>query len=64
MNNNISVSHCPNCKKRMKTINSREHTMYGFSTIRRRRACVFCDFRISTVELPLDIGDSVFAEDK
>jgi len=48
----------------MKTINSREHTIYGFSTIRRRRACVFCDFRISTVELPLDIGDSVFAEDK
>ena len=64
MNNNISVSHCPDCKKRLKTINSRAHITYGFPTIRRRRACVFCDFRISTVELPSDIGDSIFAEDK
>tara|TARA_R100000935_G_scaffold32920_1_gene53438 strand:- start:312 stop:503 length:192 start_codon:yes stop_codon:yes gene_type:complete len=60
----LAVSHCPDCKKRLKTTNSREHTNYGFLTIRRRRTCGFCNFRISTVELPLELGNSIFEEDK
>lgn len=60
----LAVTHCPECRKKMKTMDSREHTAYGFQTVRRRRGCLYCSFRITTVELPLNIGNSVFEEDE
>ena len=61
----IAVSHCPNCNGHIKlqTKQSRAHDAYGFPTIKRRRSCPRCNFKISTIELPLEIGDQVFAED-
>jgi len=59
----LAASHCPNCKTKMATIDSRPHLHYGFPTIKRRRKCLTCDFRISTVELPASLADEIFQED-
>ena len=59
----LATSHCPNCKTKMTTVDSRPHLLYGFPTIRRRRKCLTCDFRISTVELPVSLTDEIFQED-
>jgi len=39
------------------------HSAYGFLTIKRRRACQNCDFRVTTIELPLEVGDNTFKEE-
>ena len=61
----LAVTHCPNCKGRVKlqSKDSRPHEAYGFSTMRRRRVCIKCDFRITTIELPITIGNEVFSEE-
>jgi transcriptional regulator NrdR family protein len=61
----IAVSHCPHCDGyiKLQTKQSRAHHVYGFPTVKRRRSCPRCDFKISTIELPLEIGNEVFAED-
>ncbi len=59
----LVVTHCPKCKVKMQAVDSREHTAYGFPTVRRRRACMKCSFRITTVELPIDLGNSIFEEE-
>jgi len=58
----ISVSHCPTCKTKLQARDSRMHSAYGFLTIKRRRACQNCDFRVTTIELPLEVGDDTFKE--
>ena len=58
----ISVSHCPDCRKKLKAKDSRMHTTYGFLTVKRRRTCLYCDFRVTTVELPLNIANDIFLE--
>jgi transcriptional regulator NrdR family protein len=59
----LAASHCTNCKTKMKAYDSKPHLHYGFSTIRRRRKCLTCDFRINTVELPESLADEIFQED-
>jgi len=61
----LSVSHCPNCKGhiKLKAADSRTHFAYGFPTIKRRRKCLTCDFRITTIELPIDVANEIFSED-
>lgn len=59
----IAVTHCPHCNIKLQTKQSRAHHVYGFPTMKRRRSCPKCDFKISTIELPLEIGNEVFAED-
>jgi len=59
----LAVTHCPNCKKKLQAKASRPHTVYGFPTVKRRRVCQSCDFRISTIELPIDVGNSIFNEE-
>jgi transcriptional regulator NrdR family protein len=62
----LAVTHCPVCEGRVKlqARESRLHTVYGFPTIKRRRVCLKCDFRITTIELPIEIGNEVFGEDE
>jgi len=60
----ITVTHCPKCNEKMQARDSRKHTAYGFPTIKRRRVCPFCDYRITTIELPIDVGNSIFEEDE
>ena len=62
----LAVTHCPNCKGRVKlqAKDSRPHEAYGFPTVKRRRVCKKCNFRITTIEIPISIGDEVFEEDE
>jgi len=60
----ISVSHCPTCKTKLQARDSRRHIAYGFITIKRRRVCKTCNFRVTTIELPLDVGNSIFKEEE
>tara|TARA_R110000765_G_scaffold337261_1_gene427589 strand:- start:112 stop:303 length:192 start_codon:yes stop_codon:yes gene_type:complete len=60
----ITASHCPKCNEKLKVINSRKHSDYGFLTVKRRRACFFCDFKISTIEISLEIGNQIFIEEE
>ena len=59
-----SVSHCPDCNHKLVTWDSRPHSKYGFQTIRRKRKCAKCKFRSVTVEVPEELGDSIFEEDE
>jgi transcriptional regulator NrdR family protein len=59
----MSIIICPDCKTRTGTEESRHHFKYGFATVRRVRRCKNCRYRVVTVELPEDIGNSVFLED-
>jgi|TARA_R110000772_G_scaffold163820_1_gene275250 transcriptional regulator NrdR family protein len=63
INMTLAVSHCPDCYKKLKAKDSRPHTAYGFPTVKRRRVCPSCDFRITTIEVPLDVGNSLFKEE-
>lgn len=56
----LSVSHCPHCIKKLDIIDSRPHFAYGFPTVRRRRVCKTCDFKITTIELPIELGNDIF----
>ena len=58
-----TVSHCPNCKTKMTAIDSRQNLTYGFQTIKRRRKCLTCDFRSSTIEVPIDLAKDIFTEE-
>jgi len=58
-----TVSHCPKCNKKMMAIDSRQNMQYGFQTIKRRRKCLTCDFRVSTVEVPIDLANDIFNEE-
>ena len=60
----LAVTHCPECRKKLKALDSRPHTAYGFPTAKRRRVCLICNFRITTIEIPISIGDEVFEEDE
>ena len=62
----LAVTHCPNCKGRVKlqAKDSRPHEAYGFPTAKRRRVCLICNFRITTIEIPISIGNEVFGEDE
>ena len=59
----LSVSHCPNCDKKLKAADSRPHFGYGFPTIKRRRTCLYCPFKVTTIEIPIDVGNSIFKEE-
>jgi len=61
----LAATYCPDCKGRvkLKAKDSRLHTAYGFETIKRRRVCLKCNFRISTIEIPITIGDEIFEEE-
>ena len=61
----LAVSHCPKCRhEKLKAKDSRPHIGYGFPTIKRRRVCPICNFRITTIELPITIGNDVFLEEE
>jgi transcriptional regulator NrdR family protein len=60
---NMVVTHCPDCKKKLKALDSRPHFSYGFPTVKRRRCCMHCTFRTTTIELPIEIGNEVFGEE-
>ena len=47
----------------MTAIDSRQHSLYGFQTIKRRRKCLTCDFRASTIEVPIDLAKDIFYEE-
>lgn len=59
----LSASHCPHCVRKLEVIDSRAHFSYGFPTVRRRRACTKCDFKITTIELPIELGNEIFKDD-
>ena len=59
----LPVSHCPECKGKMQTIDSRLYFNFGFPTIRRRRYCDKCEFRVTTIEIPFDMAKDIFNEE-
>mgnify|MGYP003121419298 CR=1 FL=1 len=59
----LSASHCPRCRKKMQTIDSRMHFGFGFPTIRRRRSCSKCEYRATTIEIPFDMATDIFNEE-
>ena len=61
--NKITVSLCPTCNRKLRTLDTRPHLVYGFATVKRRRVCNKCDFKISTVEIPSSLGDDIFVEE-
>jgi len=58
-----SISHCPDCNHKLRTLDSRPHIRYGFQTIKRRRKCAKCNYRSVTVELPIELANQIFEED-
>ncbi len=58
-----TVSYCPKCETKMSAVDSRQHSAFGFQTIKRRRKCPTCDFRASTVEVPIDLAKDIFSEE-
>tara|TARA_R110000823_G_scaffold231235_5_gene357955 strand:- start:11 stop:205 length:195 start_codon:yes stop_codon:yes gene_type:complete len=62
----LAVMECPDCKGlvRLQAKESRTHTAYGFPTMKRRRICPECNFRITTIELPILLANDIFAEDE
>ena len=59
----LSVSHCPHCVRKLEVIDSRPHFAYGFPTVKRRRACNKCNFKITTIELPIELGNEIFEDE-
>jgi len=59
----LNCFECPRCGTKMRTQDSRPHDAYGFSTVRRRKVCGSCGFRVSTVEVHAAVAHTLFAED-
>jgi transcriptional regulator NrdR family protein len=59
----LSVSQCPECKCKMHTADSRLYLNFGFPTIRRRRYCDKCEFRVTTIEIPFNMAKDIFNEE-
>ena len=59
----LNCTKCPGCRIKLQTKDSRPYDAYGFATVRRRRVCELCGFRVSTVELQVEVADSVFTEE-
>ena len=61
----LAVSHCPKCRhEKLQAKDSRPHMAYGFPTIKRMRGCPSCNVIITTIELPITIGNDVFLEEE
>ena len=60
--NKITVSICPHCNSKLRAADTRANIAYGFATVKRRRACKNCDFKISTVEVPETLANDIFKE--
>ena len=59
----LNCTHCPKCGEKMKAVDSRSHTAFGFATVRRRRLCSKCNVRVSTLEVIAEVAEDVFADD-
>lgn len=59
----LNCTKCPKCGSKLQTKDSRPHDTYGFATVRRRKVCGSCDWRVSTVEVQAEVADDVFGED-
>ncbi|QAX31288.1 NrdR family transcriptional regulator [Leisingera sp. NJS204] len=59
----LNCTVCPSCGAKLAAKDSRPHDAYGFATVRRRRVCDSCGYRVQTVEIPADVADDVFQED-
>ena len=56
---NKSLSYCPEClsksyRRKLKIIDTREYFKLGYPSTKRRKKCLFCDYRVSTVEIQLE----------
>jgi transcriptional regulator NrdR family protein len=59
----LSSSYCPNCAGvKLASKDSRAHFAFGFPTTKRRKVCPSCDFRVTTIELPLHLAEEIFQE--
>jgi transcriptional regulator NrdR family protein len=52
------IFYCPEClsqgdKNKLKVFYTKEYFALGFPSIRRRKKCIACDFRINTIEMEL-----------
>ena len=47
----------------MHTADSRLYLNFGFPTIRRRRYCDKCEFRVTTIEIPFNMAKDIFNEE-
>ena len=52
------IFYCPEClsqgdKNKLKVTDTKEYFALGFPSIRRRKKCLTCDFKISTIEMEL-----------
>ena len=62
MENKITVSICPHCNSKLKVMDTRANFVYDFATVKRRRKCKNCDFKISTIEIPELLVNDIFKE--
>ena len=51
------------CGKKMMVYNARPRVIGGYRVFCRRKKCVGCGIRISTVEMPADIANDVLRDD-
>ena len=59
----LSSSYCPNCAGvKLASKDSRAHFAFGFPTTKRRKVCPSCDYRVTTIELPLHLAEEIFQE--
>jgi len=59
----LSSSYCPHCRnEKLAAKDSRAHSAFGFLTTKRRKVCPSCDFRVTTIELPLHLAEEIFQE--
>jgi len=52
------IFYCPDClkeghKNKLKVIDTREYFGRGFPSIKRRKKCLICGFKINTIEMEL-----------
>ncbi len=59
----LNCTKCPDCGTKLQTKDSHPHDTYGFATVRRRKVCGSCGFRVSTVELQVTVADSLFMKE-
>jgi len=56
---NKSLSFCPECLsksyiRKLKVIDTRNYFELGYPSTKRRKKCLFCDYRVNTVEIQLE----------
>ena len=58
---NKSLSYCPECltksyRRKLKVIDTREYFKLGYPSTKRRKKCLYCGYKVNSVEIYLEKG--------